>query len=62
MTKTQASYALMVRVPQDVKDKLDAIKGRDGVPYSEQIRRAIAQWVDERTADADDKPSRRGRR
>ena len=39
---------LMVRVPRDQYDSLRAIHERDGVPMAEQIRRAIAAWLDER--------------
>lgn len=33
------------RIDEDVLAALRAIKERDGVPISEQVRRALAEWV-----------------
>lgn len=33
------------RIDEDVLATLRAIKERDGVPISEQVRRALAAWV-----------------
>ena len=38
-------------IDDEQKAALKAIKERDGVPESEQIRRAIAQWVASRMTD-----------
>ncbi|MBK9241583.1 MAG: ribbon-helix-helix protein, CopG family [Acidobacteria bacterium] len=36
------------RIDADVLDGLKAIKERDGVPVSEQVRRALSAWVESR--------------
>jgi len=37
-----------VRLDEELQVALQAIKDRDGIPISEQVRRAIRQWVEER--------------
>jgi len=37
----------MVRLPTEVRDELQAISARDGIPVAEQIRRAVSVWVQE---------------
>jgi hypothetical protein len=34
------------RLPQDTLDALNEIKDRDGIPVSEQMRRAIHTWIE----------------
>jgi predicted DNA-binding protein len=34
------------RLPPELLDALQAIKERDGIPVSEQVRRAIVMWLD----------------
>ena len=36
------------RLPAETIARLDAIKDRDGIPLSEQIRRAITLWFAQR--------------
>lgn len=36
------------RLSPELLDALQAIKERDGIPISEQVRRALAKWVEER--------------
>jgi hypothetical protein len=33
------------RLPEEIIDGLQHIKERDGIPISEQVRRALAAWV-----------------
>jgi hypothetical protein len=33
------------RIPDEMYANLEAIKARDGIPYSEQIRRALTLWL-----------------
>ncbi len=54
--RTKEPYAFWIS--PDQKAALRAIKDRDGIPVSEQIRRAIDQWLAEK---AREKPGpRRG--
>jgi hypothetical protein len=39
-----------LEIPADLKAGLDLVKLRDGVPQSEQIRRAIRAWLEGREA------------
>jgi predicted DNA-binding protein len=36
------------RIEPEILEGLQAIKDRDGVPISEQVRRALAAWLEER--------------
>jgi hypothetical protein len=36
------------RIPTDLSDAMQAVKDRDGVPQSEQVRRAIREWLEKR--------------
>lgn len=36
------------RLPADLMASIQAIKDRDGIPLAEQVRRALATWVQER--------------
>jgi hypothetical protein len=35
------------RVSREVRASLEAIRERDGIPISEQLRRALAQWIEQ---------------
>lgn len=37
-----------VRIDDDIMESLKAIHVRDGIPQSEQIRRALRAWIEER--------------
>ena len=41
-------YRYTFFIDSDLRDSLTAIKERDGIPESEQIRRALKAWVDSR--------------
>ena len=34
------------RLPDDLFEAMQALKDRDGMPFSEQIRRALRPWLD----------------
>lgn len=36
------------RIPEELLQALQEIKERDGIPVSEQVRRALAAWVEAR--------------
>jgi hypothetical protein len=36
------------RLEQEILDALNAIRERDGIPVSEQVRRALRQWIEEK--------------
>lgn len=40
------------RLPEDLREALAEIKRRDGIPVSEQVRRALAAWVQARKVTA----------
>jgi len=44
--KTQPSIHLSFRFDPEMRRVLDAIQVRDGIPVSEQVRRAIQMWID----------------
>jgi hypothetical protein len=37
-----------IRLDPDIKRDMTAIKVRDGIPFAEQIRRALREWIDKR--------------
>ena len=37
-----------LELPPELKEGLEVVKDRDGIPQSEQIRRAITAWLDEK--------------
>ena len=37
-----------LELPSELKEGLEAVKVRDGIPQSEQIRRAITAWLQEK--------------
>jgi len=44
-TKPANDTVLNLRLPRTTQDQLRAIKERDGIPVSEQLRRALALWI-----------------
>ena len=36
------------RPDEDLLAAMEALKGRDGIPYSEQIRRALRAWLEQK--------------
>ena len=44
--RSKEPYAFWIS--PDQKERLRAIKERDGIPVSEQIRRAVDQWLKEK--------------
>lgn len=43
---TPATKTFTFALPDDLKAGLQAVKERDGISEAEQIRRAIAAWLD----------------
>jgi hypothetical protein len=43
-TKKQTAF----RIDPEILDGLRTVKERDGVPVSEQVRRALVAWLDEK--------------
>jgi hypothetical protein len=52
---TRTRYTFFI--DSDLRDALATIKERDGIPESEQIRRALRAWVD--TKEGNEETSRR---
>jgi predicted DNA-binding protein len=46
------------RLPPELLEALQAIKERDGIPLSEQVRRAIAMWLESKGMRVDPKKTR----
>ena len=42
---TPANRMLTFRPDDEILDAMAALKERDGIPYSEQIRRALRTWL-----------------
>lgn len=57
MTNTHVSF----RLTEEMRDQLRRIKERDGIPLSEQFRRAIQQWIAQREAVTEPSQKRRRR-
>jgi predicted DNA-binding protein len=49
------------RIPREMRAALEAIRERDGVPVSEQLRRALARWIEEKDIDYAGRPKTRRR-
>ena len=43
-TETQTAF----RIDPEILDGLHAVKDRDGIPRSEQVRRALRAWLEEK--------------
>jgi hypothetical protein len=50
MTQHRRLTAATFRLEPELLDGLDRVKGRDGMPHSEQVRRALRQWLQSRKA------------
>jgi hypothetical protein len=46
MAKTETKIAISLRLDPEQARLLKVIKARDGVPESEQIRRALVMWFE----------------
>jgi hypothetical protein len=42
---------MMIRIPREQRDSLREITTRDGIPMAEQVRRAMAMWIESRSVD-----------
>lgn len=40
--------AATFRLDQDILDGLQRVKERDGIPVTEQVRRALRKWLEEK--------------
>lgn len=49
---TKHSKFLSFRIPDPMYDAIEAIKTRDGIPLSEQLRRALQLWLDHKATEA----------
>ena len=45
--QTQVKF-VSFRIPEDTYQALDALKVRDGIPLSEQMRRALQLWLEQK--------------
>lgn len=48
MPSTQRQTAF--RLPVEISDAMQRIKEEDGIPQSEQVRRALREWLEKRGA------------
>lgn len=55
-------YRYTFFIDSDLRDNLTAIKERDGISESEQIRRALKAWVEAKGIDAERPAKAPGRR
>jgi len=46
MPSTQRQTAF--RLPVEISDAMQRIKEQDGIPQSEQVRRALREWLEKR--------------
>lgn len=60
MTPTLKSATF--RIDTDILEGLDAIKERDGVPVSEQVRRALRAWLESKGVEKEAASRRAGTR
>ena len=47
-TKLPESIQINFYIPVDLRHALDVIRERDGIPLSEQMRRAVRLWVEQK--------------
>ena len=45
---TPTRQVVTFRIDPDLQEGMDELKDRDGIPYSEQIRRALREWLVEK--------------
>jgi len=60
--KSFARKLAAFRLDTDILDGLQAVKVRDGVPVSEQVRRALLAWLEARGVTLKPERQRRGSR
>jgi len=48
------------RIDDDLRTAMDVLKERDGIPYSEQIRRALRMWLESKGVET--KPEQKKRK
>ena len=56
------SFVITVRLEQPLLDAMDALQERDGIPYSEQVRRALLGFLDVKGFQVKTDPRRANRR
>jgi hypothetical protein len=39
---------MMVRLDEDVRAGMEGLKERDGIPFNEQVNRALRAWLEEK--------------
>lgn len=59
---TPVAKTFTFAIPDALKAGLQAVKQRDGIPEAEQIRRAIAMWLESKDAKADRQRARTRKR
>jgi hypothetical protein len=47
-TMTPRERVITFRPDEDILTAMDTLRERDGVPFSQQIRRALRQWLDQK--------------
>lgn len=52
-TERQRPHMTSLELPPELKAGLDAVRVRDGVPQSEQIRRAVRAWLESKGIDVE---------
>ena len=61
-TKRDRPNMTSLELPAELKAGLDAVRERDGVPNSEQIRRAIRAWLEAKGIDVGGSVGQRARK
>ena len=56
MTPNRPTFTF--RLDEELRDGLQAVWERDGVPISEQVRRAVIDWLDKKGVKAKTDPRR----
>ena len=50
MAEDTNKQAMNIRIDPDLVDALEAVRDAEGIPVSEQIRRGIRLWLDQKGA------------
>ena len=53
---TYMSHMTTVRLPDDLLAAMEKLQARDGIPASEQIRRALREWLKAKRVYKEKKP------
>ena len=48
LAKRDRPHMTSLELPPELKEGLEAVKVRDGIPQSEQIRRAVTAWLEDK--------------